>query len=113
MAEPLRTWSHYGKRRNRRLPATFSKEMFPGRRDEPLLGPQLDGTCAYNCASGSGHDMAPDPGEITRLLQQWRTGDLQVEDRLFELLTPEMHQIAERCFRRERSPAIPSSQLCW
>ena len=46
--------------------------------------------------------MGPDPGEITQLLQQWRTGDRQVEDRLFELLTPEMHQIAERCFRRER-----------
>ncbi len=46
--------------------------------------------------------MAPDPGEITQLLQQWRTGDLHVEGRLFELLTPEMHQIAERCFRRER-----------
>jgi RNA polymerase sigma factor (sigma-70 family) len=46
--------------------------------------------------------MGPDPGEITQLLQQWRSGDRQVEDRLFELLTPEMHQIAERCFRRER-----------
>jgi RNA polymerase sigma factor (TIGR02999 family) len=46
--------------------------------------------------------MGHDPGEITQLLQQWRTGDRQVEDRLFELLTPEMHQIAERCFRRER-----------
>jgi RNA polymerase sigma-70 factor, ECF subfamily len=46
--------------------------------------------------------MRPDPGEITQLLQQWRTGDRQVEDRLFDLLMPEMHQIAERCFRRER-----------
>jgi hypothetical protein len=46
--------------------------------------------------------MNPDPGEITQLLQQWRSGDRQVENRLFELLTPEMNQIAERCFRRER-----------
>ncbi len=46
--------------------------------------------------------MGTDPGEITVLLQQWRTGDRQVEGRLFELLTPEMHQIAERCFRGER-----------
>jgi RNA polymerase sigma-70 factor, ECF subfamily len=60
------------------------------------------GNCAYNGASRNGYDMGPDPGEITQLLQQWRTGDRQVEDRLFELLTPEMHQIAERCFRRER-----------
>jgi RNA polymerase sigma factor (TIGR02999 family) len=57
---------------------------------------------AYNGASGRGHNMGPDPGEITQLLHQWPTGDRQVEDRLFELLTPEMHQIAERCFRRER-----------
>ena len=56
--------------------------------------------------------MAPDPGEITLLLQQWRTGDRQVEDRLFELLTPEMHQIAERCFRGERS-GNSSSQRRW
>jgi RNA polymerase sigma factor (sigma-70 family) len=46
--------------------------------------------------------MAPDPGEITLLLQRWRSGDRQVENKLFELLMPEMHQIAERCFRRER-----------
>ena len=46
--------------------------------------------------------MEPDHGEITQLLRQWRTGDRQVEGRLFELLTPEMHQIAERCFRGER-----------
>jgi RNA polymerase sigma factor (TIGR02999 family) len=46
--------------------------------------------------------MEPDRGDITLLLRQWRTGDRHVEERLFELLTPEMHQIAERCFRRER-----------
>jgi RNA polymerase sigma-70 factor, ECF subfamily len=46
--------------------------------------------------------MGPDPGEITQLLQQWGTGDRQVEDRLFALLMPELHQIAERCFRGER-----------
>ena len=46
--------------------------------------------------------MGPDPGEITQLLQQWRTGDRQVEDRLFDLLMPDLHQIAERCFRGER-----------
>jgi RNA polymerase sigma factor (TIGR02999 family) len=46
--------------------------------------------------------MTPEPGEITQLLQLWRTGDPQVEERLFNLLMPDLHQIAERCFRRER-----------
>jgi hypothetical protein len=46
--------------------------------------------------------MTPDPGEVTQLLQHWRTGDPQVEARLFNLLMPDLHQIAERCFRRER-----------
>jgi RNA polymerase sigma factor (TIGR02999 family) len=51
---------------------------------------------------GVGCDLGPDPGEITQLLQQWGTGDRQVEERLFALLMPELHQIAERCFRGER-----------
>ncbi len=46
--------------------------------------------------------MTPEPGEITQLLQHWRAGDPQVEERLFNLLMPDLHQIAERCFRRER-----------
>jgi hypothetical protein len=53
--------------------------------------------------------MGPNPGEITQLLQQWRTGDRQVEDRLFDLLM--------RIFTRlpnavsvASGPAIPSSQ---
>ena len=50
--------------------------------------------------------MGPDPGEITQLLRQWGAGDRQVEDRLFDLLMPDLHQIAERCFRRERPGEI-------
>jgi RNA polymerase sigma factor (TIGR02999 family) len=46
--------------------------------------------------------MDPNPGEITLLLRQWRTGDRQVEDRLFELLMPDLRKIAGRCFRGER-----------
>ena len=46
--------------------------------------------------------MAPDPGEITQLLRQWGTGDRQAEDRLFELLLPDLRKIAGRCFRGER-----------
>lgn len=46
--------------------------------------------------------MAGDPGEVTQLLQQWRTGDRQAESRLFELLMPDLRKIAGRCFRGER-----------
>jgi RNA polymerase sigma-70 factor, ECF subfamily len=46
--------------------------------------------------------MTEDPGEITLLLKQWRGGDLQSESRLFELLMPDLRQIAGRCFRHER-----------
>jgi RNA polymerase sigma-70 factor (ECF subfamily) len=46
--------------------------------------------------------MAPDPGEITQLLRQWRAGDRQAEDGLFELLLPDLRKIAGRCFRGER-----------
>jgi RNA polymerase sigma-70 factor (ECF subfamily) len=45
--------------------------------------------------------MESDRGEVTQLLQRWRTGEAEVEVRLFELLTPDLHRIAERCFRRE------------
>ena len=45
--------------------------------------------------------MESDRGEVTQLLRQWRAGDAEVESRLFELLTPDLHKIAERCFRRE------------
>ena len=46
--------------------------------------------------------MAKEPGGITELLHRWRTGDRDAESRLFEELMPELHAIAERCFRRER-----------
>jgi RNA polymerase sigma-70 factor, ECF subfamily len=45
--------------------------------------------------------MEPDRGEVTQLLRQWRAGDVEVEARLFEVLLPDLHKIAERCFRRE------------
>jgi RNA polymerase sigma factor (TIGR02999 family) len=46
--------------------------------------------------------MTSSPGEITLLLRQWRLGDHQVGDRLFELLMPDLRKIAGRCFRGER-----------
>src|SRR5882757_4533981 len=101
MAEPLRTWSHNGKRETANSPPPL-QQIFPGLKDGPVFGAQVDGICAYNRAQLEVGVMRPDPGEITQLLQQWRTGDRQVEDRLFDLLMPDLHQIAERCFRRER-----------
>ena len=58
--------------------------------------------CAYNCPTGRVGCNDLDPGEITLLLQQWRTGDGHVGDRLFELLMPDLRKIAGRCFRGER-----------
>ena len=46
--------------------------------------------------------MSPDPVEITQMLRQWRAGDRQAEDGLFELLLPDLRKIAGRCFRGER-----------
>jgi len=39
---------------------------------------------------------------ITELLRRWQTGDAEAESRLFEVLMPELHTIAARCFRKER-----------
>lgn len=41
-------------------------------------------------------------GEITSLLHAWSEGDRSVEARLFELVMPDLHQIAEHLMRRER-----------
>ena len=46
--------------------------------------------------------MEGDPGEITALLQQWRSGDRVAESKLFELLMPDLRKIARNCFRGER-----------
>ena len=41
-------------------------------------------------------------GEITGLLHRWSTGDRAVEDRLFELVVPDLHKLAQYLMRRER-----------
>ncbi len=41
-------------------------------------------------------------GEITRLLQEWKTGDERAADELFGALLPQLHRIAARCFLREK-----------
>lgn len=47
--------------------------------------------------------MTADSGEITKLLHRWRDGDRDAESKLFELLMPNLRQIAGRCFRGERT----------
>jgi RNA polymerase sigma factor (TIGR02999 family) len=42
------------------------------------------------------------PGEITSLLHAWAKGEPNVEDRLFELVMPDLHRIAAALMRRER-----------
>jgi len=47
--------------------------------------------------------VTKEPGAVTELLQQWRTGDRKAESRLFEVLMPDLRRIAARLFRGERS----------
>src|SRR5262245_21265077 len=44
----------------------------------------------------------PVRGEITELLQRWRSGDLAAEERLFALVQPDLRRIAQHYMRRER-----------
>ena len=44
----------------------------------------------------------PAKGEITELLQRWRTGDREAEERLFELVQPDLHRLAAYYMRGER-----------
>jgi RNA polymerase sigma factor (TIGR02999 family) len=49
-------------------------------------------------------DSAHDPtGEVTVLLQAWAGGDRSVEDRLFSLVLPDLHRLAQHLMRRERA----------
>lgn len=44
----------------------------------------------------------PVRGEITELLQRWRSGDHEAESRLFELVQPDLHRLAQYYMRGER-----------
>lgn len=44
-----------------------------------------------------------EPGEITRLLNDWATGDDRAGDTLAPLVYDELHKLAERLFRSERA----------
>lgn len=47
--------------------------------------------------------MGQDATEITQLLHRWQTGDHEAENRLFELVLPELRTLAARYLRRERN----------
>jgi RNA polymerase sigma-70 factor, ECF subfamily len=42
------------------------------------------------------------PGEVTKLLKVWASGDRRIESRLFELVIPDLHRMAECLMRKER-----------
>jgi len=46
--------------------------------------------------------MPPPPGEITRLLHAWSAGDRSVEERMFQLVLPDLRNLANALMRRER-----------
>lgn len=46
--------------------------------------------------------MNPASGEVTLLLQAWRSGDRSVEERLFALVLPDLHKLARYMMRGER-----------
>ncbi len=47
--------------------------------------------------------MDSTPGEVTQLLHAWQQGDRSAESKLFEILLPELRQMARRYFRGERA----------
>lgn len=46
--------------------------------------------------------MAPKPAEVTQLLQQWRTGSRDAENRLFEVVLPDLRRLAQYYMKKER-----------
>jgi RNA polymerase sigma factor (TIGR02999 family) len=48
-------------------------------------------------------DQPPSPGEITRLLQEWRGGDREAFEQVIPLIYDQLHAIAMGIMRRERS----------
>lgn len=50
--------------------------------------------------------MDSSPGEITRLLLQWRQGEPDAFDRLMPLVYPHLRQVAAAYVRRERNPGV-------
>lgn len=50
--------------------------------------------------------MEPSPGEITRLLTQWKAGEAGAFDQLVPLVYPRLRELAASYIRRERNPGV-------
>ncbi len=46
--------------------------------------------------------MESGPGEVTQLLEKVRAGDKQAENRLFEIVMPQLRRLAQAILNRER-----------
>jgi len=55
------------------------------------------------CRSGVETMNQPSPGEITRLLQEWRGGDREAFEQVVPMIYDQLHAIAIGIMRRERS----------
>ena len=47
--------------------------------------------------------MSSSPGEVTRLLSEWRSGNQEAFDRLMPLIYDDLGRLATHFMRRERS----------
>jgi RNA polymerase sigma factor (TIGR02999 family) len=90
-----------GKRSNRESPATPAAKMFFIKTQKLCV--KIGSLRSEAIIAGKRRaGMESNPGEITQLLQRWRSGDREAENRLFELLIPDLHKIAACCLRNER-----------
>jgi len=46
--------------------------------------------------------MSEQPGDITRLLHEWRAGSREAENQLFQLVLPDLRRLAQYLMQRER-----------
>lgn len=63
--------------------------------------PAADGQAVVEYLAFRGRDMEP-PGEVTQLLRAWSEGDRTVENRLFDLVLPDLQRIARHLMSKER-----------
>ena len=73
--------------------------MATGMQPAPLSTMTACGTAA--CATLLGLNNQ-EPGEVTLLLRAWGTGDRGVEARLFDIVVPELRNLAQNLVRGER-----------
>jgi len=62
--------------------------------------------------------MSQTPEDVTSMLVQWEKGDREALDRLMPVVYDELHRMAERYVRRERSdntlqPLIAVNSIFW